>query len=149
MSEFTEAIEVLFKRDLMKLQEELNLYEYEDDMWKIQGEIKNSGGNLALHLIGNLRHFFGHVLGKLDYIRDREHEFGAKNGDRNEMIGEIDVTIDEVTNVLRGLSNDQLQEVFPINVLGYEMTTAHFITHLYGHLNYHLGQINYHRRVTI
>jgi hypothetical protein len=27
------------------------------------------------------------------------------------------------------------------------MTLGYFLIHLYGHFNYHLGQINYHRRL--
>jgi uncharacterized damage-inducible protein DinB len=32
-------------------------------------------------------------------------------------------------------------------VLGEPLTNRQFVTHLYGHLNYHLGQIDYLRRV--
>jgi uncharacterized damage-inducible protein DinB len=31
--------------------------------------------------------------------------------------------------------------------LGYEMTTGFFLVHLLAHLSYHLGQINYLRRM--
>ncbi len=45
------------------------------------------------------------------------------------------------------LKNEDLQKTFPINVFNYEMTTEFFLVHLTTHLNYHLGQINYHRRL--
>ena len=44
-------------------------------------------------------------------------------------------------------AEDKLNETYPINVFGYEMTTEYFLTHLTTHLTYHLGQINYHRRL--
>ena len=147
MKAFTESFAPLFERDLNHLIDELNKYEHEADMWIVAGDIKNSAGNLALHIVGNLRHFFGHVMGGTSYERQRDKEFSVKDVDRDKMVSEIKLTIQEVKGVLLEISNEQLLEVFPINVLGYEMTTAYFITHLYGHLNYHLGQVNYHRRL--
>jgi len=147
MNAFTESFSVLYERDLNVLIKELSLYNNESDMWKVSGDIKNSGGNLAMHLAGNLRHFFGHVMGKGDYKRDRNFELGGENIPRNKIVKEIEISIVEVKNVLDNITNEDLQSTFPINVFKYEMTTANFITHLYGHLNYHLGQINYHRRL--
>ena len=147
MKAFTESFAPLFERDLKALSKQLSLYETEFDIWKIDGEIKNSGGNLALHIIGNLRHFIGHVMGGATYERQREMEFDSINVPRDQMIREIETTAEEVKMVLLQIDNEHLLDVFPINVLGYEMTTAYFITHLYGHLNYHLGQVNYHRRM--
>lgn len=147
MNIYTESYITLFERDLTSLARELSLYEHEADIWMIEGDLKNSAGNLALHLVGNLRHFFGHVIGGGDYKRNRENEFGARDVDREIILSEIDVAIQEVRQALQNLLESELSQIFPINVLGYEMSTAHFIAHLYGHLNYHLGQINYHRRL--
>ncbi len=137
----------LFARDLDKAIEELKAYTKEEQLWMVKGEIANSGGNLLLHICGNLRHFIGSVLGDSGYIRRREDEFGLKDVKRSEIISELKTTKKMIKEVLSTLESDKLEETFPINVFGNEMTTEFFLMHLYGHLNYHLGQINYHRRL--
>lgn len=137
----------LFARDLDKAIEELKAYTKEEQLWMVKGEIANSGGNLLLHICGNLRHFIGSVLGDSGYIRRREDEFGLKGVKRSEIISELKTTKKMIKEVLSTLESDKLEETFPINVFGNEMTTEFFLMHLYGHLNYHLGQINYHRRL--
>ena len=47
-----------FEGALIQLKNEINSYTHKEDLWKLKGDIKNSGGTLALHLIGNLHHFF-------------------------------------------------------------------------------------------
>lgn len=143
----TSPLEQLFERDLNKLKEEINLYTDESLLWKTEKEISNSGGNLCLHLIGNLNHFIGATLGNTGYIRQRDLEFSAKNVSVNEMNNQIDDVIVTVKKVLSGLSQEDLNSAFPIEVFGYEMTTEFFLLHLSTHLSYHLGQINYHRRL--
>ena len=64
-----------------------------------------------------------------------------------ELLTELELATKEVLDTMETMSEENLAQIFPINVLGYEMDTIHFVTHLYGHLNYHLGQINYHRRL--
>jgi uncharacterized damage-inducible protein DinB len=147
MKVFTESLSKLFERDLNIAIEQVSSYEHESHMWKVAGDIKNSGGNLALHIAGNLRHFFGHVMGGTDYVRDRTAEFKSKNIPAEEVIEQLKLAKRDVANTLDNISIDELESSFPIEVLGYSMTTAYFITHLYGHLNYHLGQLNYHRRL--
>ena len=146
MNVFIESYCTLFERDLKKAMQEVSLYKKDEDLWKIQSEIKNSGGNLVLHIIGNLRHFIGHVLGGTAYERKRKIEFTSKDVHPEELIFGLGLAIEDIQNTLKQLTEEQLQEKYPIEVLGYEMTTAYFIAHLYGHLNYHLGQVNYHRR---
>lgn len=137
----------LFQRDLEKLKTEITSYNDEDKLWKVSGEIKNSAGNLCLHICGNLQYFVGSVLGNSGYVRKRDEEFSRKNVPVEEMVKEIDKTLQVVKETLNELREEKLDETFPINVFGYEMTTGFFLTHLTTHLSYHLGQINYHRRL--
>ena len=137
----------LFERDLEKLKTEITSYKDEKKMWELTGEISNSAGNLCLHICGNLQHFIGSVLGISGYKRDRDSEFSRKNIPMDEMIRKIDHTMFTVKKTLNELDVNRLDEIYPINVFGKEMTTAFFLVHLTTHLNYHLGQINYHRRV--
>ncbi len=137
----------LFERDLAKLKNEINSYEDESKLWMTAKEIKNSSGNLCLHLTGNLRYFIGSILGNTGYTRDRDYEFSAKNVPKEELIREIEITLKEVRSTLILITDDDLSKDYPVDVFRKKMTTAYFLTHLTAHLNYHLGQINYHRRM--
>ena len=137
----------LFQRDLEKLKTEITSYKDEKKMWEVSGDIKNSAGNLCLHLLGNLQHFIGATLGNSGYKRNRDAEFSIKNVPVEEIQKEIDETIVILKKTLGELDEKRLKDIYPINVFGYEMTTGFFLTHLTTHLSYHLGQINYHRRL--
>jgi len=136
----------IFIRDLDKLKEEINLI-HEENLWKITNNIKNSAGNLSLHLVGNLNTYIGKNLGKTGFIRDREKEFSEKNINKNELINLIENTKIMVESTLTFINEAELEKLYPENVLGYEMSTQYFLIHLLSHLSYHLGQINYLRRV--
>ena len=142
-----DILKQLFTSDLEKLKTEISSYTDEMNLWKISGDIKNSGGNLCLHLCGNLQHFIGAVLGNSGYVRKRDAEFSRKSVSVKELVKEVELTITAVENTLNHLKEERLGEKYPRNVFGYEMTTEYFLIHLAAHLNYHLGQINYHRRL--
>jgi uncharacterized damage-inducible protein DinB len=139
----------IFVRDLNKLKDEINLFEKEEEIWITPGSIKNSPGNLCLHICGNLNHFIGSVLGKSGYVREREKEFSLKNIPRHVLIKNIDKTTVTVRETLEILDKEDMDKRFPIDVFEYEMNTEFFLIHLTTHLNYHLGQINYLRRLLI
>ena len=141
------AIRDLYLRDLDRLEKEIDSYKNEESLWVLDGEISNTAGNLCLHLCGNLQHFFGHMMAGSKYARQRDDEFGLKDVPRNELKGLIEKSREAVVLGLEKMSEEKLEEDFPNEVFGYPMTYRYFITSLYGHLNYHLGQINYHRRV--
>jgi uncharacterized damage-inducible protein DinB len=142
-----ETLTKLFLKDLDKLKTEISSFKDETNLWNISGDIKNSSGNLCLHLCGNLQHFIGAVLGNSGYVRNRDAEFSKKNVPIRELVAEIVLTSKVVQETFVKLSEDDIQKNYPINVFGYEMTTEYLLTHMAAHLNYHLGQINYHRRL--
>jgi uncharacterized damage-inducible protein DinB len=142
-----DILEKLFQRDLEKLKTEITSYEDEKKMWEVAGDVRNSAGNLCLHICGNLQHFIGALICNTGYLRKRELEFSRKNIPVKEMVAEIDKTLQIVQKTLSELEEENLKETYPVNVFGYEMTTGFFLIHLSTHLNYHLGQINYHRRL--
>lgn len=143
----TDSLILLFKRDLTKLKSEIKQYEDESNLWIIDKDISNSAGNLCLHILGNLNHFIGATLGKTGYVRQRNAEFHIKDIPVKELSKMIDEIISTIKTVLEKLNEDDLKKIYPINVFGDEMTTEFFLIHLVTHLNYHLGQINYHRRL--
>ena len=143
----TNNLQSLFSRDLTKLKTEIESYQNEENIWKTDKNISNSAGNLCLHLVGNLNHYIGMTLGNSGYIRNRELEFSLKDISSVKLIQQVEKTIETVTLTLENVSKEELQKEYPSEPLGYPMTTEYFLIHLFGHLNYHLGQINYHRRL--
>jgi len=141
------TLKILFDRDLKRLKNEIEQYNNEADIWKIERQINNSAGNLCLHLIGNLNTYIGKELGHTGYVRDRELEFSLKNVPIQELLGKIDNTITMIDQVLDNLDEAHLEKEYPILVLEQKTSTEYFLIHLATHLNYHLGQINYHRRL--
>jgi len=143
----TESIRSLFNRDLNKLKTEIEAYQNEENLWIIDKSIANSAGNLCLHLVGNINHFIGAQLGNTGYIRHRELEFSLKDVPRAELIEKIEATIAMIDSVLPQLSEEDVKKEYPLVVFESKMTTDYFLIHLVAHLDYHLGQINYHRRL--
>lgn len=143
----TTILTEIFERDLNKLIEEINLYKDEDQLWLIKDGIGNSAGNLCLHLIGNLNHFIGATLGNTGYVRHREDEFALKNIPRQDLVININNVILVVKNTLNKLSAEDIEKDFPLEIFGKTVKTGFMLLHLTTHLSYHLGQINYHRRL--
>ncbi len=137
----------LFARDLTKLKEEINAYSDESKLWVTAKEINNSAGNLCLHLVGNLKHFLGATLANTGYVRDRDAEFTQKDIPRAELVKGIAEAIAAVKTTLASLDEQDLAEPYPIDFFKKQGSTAFYLLHFSSHLNYHLGQINYHRRL--
>lgn len=142
-----ETLQKLFERDLLALKEEILRYTNEEHLWLVDKGISNSGGNLCLHLIGNLKHFIGNHIGGFNYERNRDFEFKGKDVSRELMVREIENTVDIVLQSLSKLDDATLVLDYPIVVFKEKMTYEFFLIHLTTHLKYHLGQINYHRRL--
>jgi hypothetical protein len=134
-------------RDLNKLKEEISLYKNESDLWVIKGDVKNSAGTLALHLIGNVKHFIGAQLGGTGYVRNRDKEFSDRNVPRENMLKEIDEAINMLKKVMPALKEADLEKQYPLEFLGEKRTIGYILLVVATHLNYHLGQVNYHRRL--
>lgn len=147
--DFIESISSLIDRDLKKLAAEISLYPAEESIWKTAPGITNSAGTLCLHLCGNLQHYFGAVLGGTGYKRDRPREFAARNVPSVELLDEIERSRAAVLQTLENFKPSLLHKEYPEKVFDYPMTAMHFFIHLSAHLGYHLGQVNYHRRLTV
>lgn len=142
-----ESLLEIYRRDLLKLKTEIESYSDETKLWLISADIKNSAGNLSMHINGNLKHFVGAILGKSGYVRDRNSEFTLKNIPRDELLKSTHETLETVTRTINSLSEESLSENYPIPFTDKTVTTGFLLIHLAAHLNYHLGQINYHRRL--
>lgn len=141
------AIRDLFVRDLNKAADEIESYPSDKALWTVSGDIANSAGNLGLHLAGNINHFFGAVLGNSGYVRERDLEFSSKGASRAEVAEALRKAAGVARKVIDELSEEDLASDFPEQFAGKTVSNAWMIAHLLTHLNYHLGQINYHRRL--
>lgn len=137
----------VLRRDLETLRREIRAYGDEADLWTLPQGLPNSAGTLALHLVGNLQHYVGAQLGATGYVRDRDAEFSDRGIARAEIEARLDATIDAVGRTLEALGPDDLDRDFPEPIGGVPLTTGIFLLHLATHFAYHLGQIDYHRRV--
>ena len=142
-----ETLLKIFNRDLNKVKEEIKAYKVESNLWIIDKEVTNCSGNLCLHLIGNLNHFIGSELGGTGYVRKRDLEFSLKDVPRDKLLKQVDETMTIVESTLNKLTPEDLEKEYRRRVFEDYMTTGYFLVHLSTHLAYHLGQINYHRRL--
>ena len=142
-----DALIEIYSRDILKLKDEVNTYKDESSLWVTEENISNSAGNLCLHLVGNLNHFIGAVLGKNGYVRKRDDEFALKNIPLNELIDKIEKTKIVVMNTLTAMAENDFALDFPEKKNDKILRTDFMLFHLLAHLSYHLGQINYHRRL--
>jgi uncharacterized damage-inducible protein DinB len=140
-------LRTLFDRDLGRLHNEIAAFQREEHLWQKGGHVPNPAGNLGLHLAGNLCTYIGNTLGHQPYERDRPAEFAARDVPKQELLRQIAHTREVVLTSLQALQAKDLDSIYPEEVLGYKMTTGFFLVHLLAHLSYHLGQINYLRRI--
>jgi len=137
----------IYERDLDRLKDEVVSFQNEDNLWEIRGSILNSAGNLCLHLVGNLHTYIGKNIGGYTYVRNRDAEFSLKNVPREYLIQQITEVKEIVLSSLKSMEEEKLEEMHMEDALGYPMTNSYFLIHLAAHFSYHLGQINYIRRM--
>jgi uncharacterized damage-inducible protein DinB len=133
-------------RELRAVKREIEAYPDDASLWRPVPGIANSGGTLALHLAGNLQHFFGAILGRDGYSRNRDAEFARRDVPRAELLSGIDAAMVSVERALKALTDDALEAPYPELIAKRKVSTSVFLLHLATHLAYHLGQIDYHRR---
>lgn len=136
-----------YGRGFDKLYAEISAYTEEALLWKLVPGISNSAGNLCLHLLGNINHFIGAQLGQTGYVREREREFSDKNVPRETLLMHLRNTQEMAIRVLGTLTDEDLQKTYPIQLQIGPKNTEYMLVFFAIHFEYHLGQINYHRRI--
>lgn len=140
-------VRTLLLRELRAVRRTLAAYPDDAAVWAQPTGAPNSAGTLALHVAGNLRHFIGARLGGTDYVRDRGAEFAARDLPRDAIVAELDAAIAAVDETLTSLPDDQLRDDYPEPMGGRTVSIGDMLVHLAVHLAYHLGQLDYHRRI--
>jgi len=136
----------LYRRDILKLQEEIENFKAERNLWQKADGVNNPAGNLALHITGGLNWLIGTMLGNTGYVREREKEFSSCDIPKEQLIAGLDELAAMVYRVLSGLSQEAFGSEYPLDFLG-KRSVHFYMVNFYGHLNYHLGQVNYLRRI--
>ncbi|WP_431213056.1 DUF1572 family protein [Puia sp. P3] len=137
----------LYEKDLRKLIEEVNLFQNEENLWKILGTVKNSSGNLTLHIVGGLNHFFGAIISRNGYVRNRDLEFSEKGVARKDLVARLEAAIPMVRAAIGAVPTEQMDAPYPIPFDDANNSNSYVIIRLLAHLDYHLGQVNYLRRI--
>jgi hypothetical protein len=140
------SLRTVITRELGAVKREIEAYPDEASLWRAVPGMPNTGGTLALHLAGNLQHFFGSILGRDGYARDRDAEFARRDVPRRELLAGIDAAIASVGRTIERLSDDAIGSAYPEPIAKRTISTDIFLLHLAQHLAYHLGQLDYHRR---
>jgi uncharacterized damage-inducible protein DinB len=137
----------IFDRDLQTLAREVEAYADERDLWRLPPGVSNSAGTLALHLAGNVQHYLGAVFGGTGYRRDRPAEFAERDVPRAELLRHIEAARAAVRAAAARADEEQLTGDFREVVGGVRVNAGEYLVHLISHFTYHLGQIDYHRRI--
>ncbi len=146
MSPITDLAD-LYQRDLTRLQQQIEAFPTDDSLWQVVPGISNPAGTLVLHLEGGLRWFVGTQLGKLNYQRNRPEEFAKKGLAKSELLSRIEDLRRSIPAVIRSLSEEDMQKEYPLVVLERPLSTQGWLVSLFGHVSWHLGQIDYLRRM--
>ena len=136
-----------YERDIRKLIEEVNLFRDDENLWRTQGSIKNSSGNLVLHVIGGMNYLIGDTLAQTVYVRDRDQEFSKKGVEKKELVAQLEDLIPMINQAFHNLSPMQMEAEYPFIFDDGKNSIGYVLVQLLAHLNYHLGQVNYLRRV--
>jgi hypothetical protein len=137
----------LYRRDLSRLKQQIEAFRSDEMLWRTLPGISNSAGTLVLHLEGNLREYIGRQLGQVSYVRNRPLEFTANSIEKSELLRRITELSVLIPSTIESLPQEAMEREYPEAVLGRALTTGAFLIHLYGHLNWHLGQLDYLRRI--
>lgn len=144
---FLDELKGFFLRDIAGLERELALYPDDSSVWRELAGLPNSGGTLILHLSGGLQHFFGMVLGHTSYVRNRNAEFSRRDVPRTELRKELEAAKQGVLAAFAQLTEERLEQPFPARITDVELSTRLTLLQLVTHVAYHLGQLDYHRRM--
>jgi len=136
-----------YERDIRKLIDEISLFNNEENLWRTEGSVKNSSGNLALHIIGGLNYLIGTTLAHTGYVRDREQEFISKGVQRKVLVMQLEALILMINKTVKALTPEDMEAEYPIFFDKPKTSVSYVLVQVLLHLNYHLGQVNYLRRV--
>jgi uncharacterized damage-inducible protein DinB len=145
--EFPAEISRFYLRELDSLRREIEAYPDDESIWRLPPGAPNSAGTLTLHVCGNLQHYLGALLGGTGYVRDRDAEFATRDLSRGSLIDHVSATERAISSSVPTIGRLVLADPFPEPIRGETLSTREALLHLATHLAYHIGQVDYHRRL--
>jgi len=142
-----ETLRVMLQRELATVRRSIEAYPDEKSIWAVRPGLPNTAGTLALHLAGNLQHYYGALLGKTGYVRHRDLEFSRRDLPRKELLAGLDAAKLAIDAGMKAVTMERLSESYPEQLGGHTLTIGEVIFDMESHLAFHLGQLDYHRRV--
>ena len=136
-------------KNIDTLIQEISQYPDEQSLWVVEGNISNSAGNLALHLTGNLNFFIGTRIAENGYVRERDKEFSSKDVPKEDILAGLAAIKKVIEETVPALDAEKLNSPFGPSPFGENATVEAVLLNLVAHFTYHLGQVNYHRRLTV
>ena len=100
-----------------------------------------------MHVCGNLQHYVGTILGGTGYVRDRDAEFATRDLSRQSLTDHVASAERAIASTLPTLAESKLADPFPEPIRGETLSTREVLLQVAVHLAYHLGQVDYHRRL--
>ena len=140
------VLATFYERDIRKLIEEVNLFRNEENLWRTHGSVKNTSGNLVLHIIGGLSHLIGATLAQTGYVRNRNQEFTDKGVERKYLVARLEELLPMINSTIKALTPESMEAEYPLIFDDMKVPVSYVLLQLLLHLNYHLGQVNYLRR---
>lgn len=137
----------LYTKALDNVIREIETYTTPQVIWKKDHQVNNSAGTLALHICGNLLYFIGNGLGSTGYARNREAEFSTVGLSQTELVKQLTETKHVLQNTLNTMNESDLQHPYRLETPFGPVSNELLLLYLLAHLNYHGGQISYHRRL--
>jgi len=141
------AVQASFLEGLSALSDEIRLFPDDASLWVTRGDVSNSAGTLTLHLIGNLHHFIGTNIGSSSYVRNREAEFATRDVSKAVLMQRCEETAEMIRAAMQSCTDEALARPFPLATFGEGRLTGDVLLRLVAHFRYHLGQVNYLRRL--
>ena len=142
-----EAVCAILDRDLQALAREVMAYPDDATVWQVPEGAVNSTGTLVLHLSGNIQHFLGARLAESGFVRDRPAEFSSRGVPRAALLRQIEAAPTAVRAAADRVTDESLTGDYPEVVGGMRVAAGEYLIHLVSHFGYHLGQVDYHRRL--
>ena len=112
----------------------------DDEIWSRPNEQSNSVGNLVLHLTGSLNHYLNHLLGTLDFHRNRAQEFAERQRiPKNELRRRFDEMVSTAEATCAALKTSRLME--PSTAPEMNRYVVEDLLNIGVHMSTHTGQI--------
>ncbi len=146
MTNEDKLVEELVKNALYRIDESTRMIQKsltnisEEEFWQKPNTSLNSIGNLILHLCGNITQYIISSLGETEDLRNRDHEFSAKEtATKKEILKQLEQTVDIAKRVVFDTDISNLLKVR--SVQGFTFSGVGVIVHAVEHYSYHTGQI--------